>query len=266
MTSVRGRGIPLVAALIGALFATSCGQTHQTRVFSSHFVQRSDLERYPPDTPARASLELVRVLQFNDPTAAARFFTGPRRPTPTQIRTFLQRFGAVIQGTGVPKVVTVVRRGKEATVSALILGRRATLLFNRVGASWKLTRYRVGTFTGPPGPPRLVQQRDIERYPPDSPARAALELLRAMQHGQASVAATFVTRSWRLTPQLVARYRSFARDIGMPRIVSVASHGSRGTVAAFIRTQRVSVALIRTSGRWKIAQGRVGSLRLPRRP
>jgi hypothetical protein len=264
MRRVIGRGIVAVSTLVGLLFLTGCGQAHQTRVFSTPFVHRSDVERYPPDNPARAALELLRALQFNDPAAAATFFTGPSRPTTAQLEAFIQRYGSVVQAVGVPKVVAVSPHGQLATVSAVTAGGgRATLSFKRAEGRWKLLRYRVVAVKGLPSPPRLVRVSDIERYPHDSPARAALELLRALQHGQAAVAAKLVTPAWKLTPKRVAQYRSFAAHLGLPKVLSVTSRGTQGTIRALIGRTQTTLYFTRSSAGWVLSQARIGALRYP---
>ena len=152
MTRVRSLRVPLAVAMIAlASLAAGCGQARHTRVLSSHYVQRSDLERYPADSPARASLELLRVLQFNDPGAAATFFTGRLRPTPEQIREFLAGYRRLALGVGVPRILRVARAGDRATVYAAVLQWDSVLAYQRIRGSWKLAHYRVGGFIGPGG-------------------------------------------------------------------------------------------------------------------
>ena len=75
--------------------------------------------------------------------------------------------------------------------------------------------------------------------------------------------ARLVTPAWQLTPQKVAGYGFIVRGFGVPPVVAVTQRGGRATVTLRVGRVPVGFDLVRASAGWKLAQVRLGVLRLP---
>ena len=101
----------------------------------------------------------------------------------------------------------------------------------------------LGGDTKPTAQTPVVSQRDLDRYPPGSPARAFLGWFQALQKGEARELASLYVPSLGLTPETLARQRTagaYAIDpLAPPIIEQVDVNGSRARVLAHFRTGRI---------------------------
>jgi ketosteroid isomerase-like protein len=129
----------------------------------------------------------------------------------------------------------------------------------------------LGGDTKPPRRTPIITDRDLDRYPPDSPTRAFLEWFRAMQLRDAAGMARHYLPSLHLTPAELARQRgaaAYALDPqALPLIVEVKEEGDRAGITALFRYGRVwpngrvdltvkqvvPFRLRRQGGRWLLA-------------
>lgn len=142
------------ALLVALLLCTGCGSVPRTTTVSHPFLKAGDLARFPAGGPARSGAELVRLLEYNDPTGAVRYFTPAWRLTPASLarvlrgdtlRGLLALVGRTLDVTGVHQ------RGARTTISARIAGLHGgvALVLAREHQDWKLARLRVGNLNLP---------------------------------------------------------------------------------------------------------------------
>lgn len=163
-----------VALLVALLVCAGCGSVPRTTTVSRPFLQAGDLARFPPGSPARSGAELVRLLEYNDPTAAVRYFTPAWRLTPQSLAGTLR--GGSLHGllalVGRKLDVTGIHQtGMRATISARIagLGRDVVLVMAREHDAWKLATLRIGALRLPRPPTgglgRSVAHRRLRTHP-----------------------------------------------------------------------------------------------------
>jgi hypothetical protein len=131
----------------------------------------------------------------------------------------------------------------------------------------------LGELRGRVEQPRLLTERDIERYPRDSPARAVLEWWRALQFDNPALAARYYARRVEVTPQTLQRKLGVGPDVlGLKarfRVVDVIQERRTATVLALLtrvlrhpngRTDKVrsphSFDLVREDVKWRLADNR----------
>ncbi len=88
----------------------------------------------------------------------------------------------------------------------------------------------------------MVSQRQLDRYPADSPERSFLEWYRAIQGPNNPVAAEHYVDSLHITPRDAARSRYVANSmlstLGPPHILDVLRKGDTATVHAMLPRER----------------------------
>jgi hypothetical protein len=136
---IHARLAVATAALVLALLASGCDE-RSVEVSRDDVVQRRDVERYARGDPVRALVELTRVLQANDPAAIAERLTPRWRLSPAKVAEAVPQLGTESQRYGVPRILRVRRRGREATVDALWGPWRARVSLHRTGGTWLVGR------------------------------------------------------------------------------------------------------------------------------
>ena len=131
---MRARHAAAAPVLVLALVAPACGG-HSLEVSRDDVVERRDVERYPPGDPARALVELTRVLQSNDPAAIAERVTPAWRLTPGQ-----GGRGGTAAGYGVP----ALRRPGDPADPARRTARRRSMPNGDPGAHASAFARRAG--------------------------------------------------------------------------------------------------------------------------
>jgi hypothetical protein len=131
----------------------------------------------------------------------------------------------------------------------------------------------LGELRGRVEEPQLLSERDIERYPKDSPARAVLEWWRALQFDNAVLAAAYYARRVEMTPPRLERRLGVGADVlGLKarfRVVDVIKERRTATVLAVLtrvlrhpngRADRMRSAhsfnLVREGGKWRLSDNR----------
>jgi hypothetical protein len=121
--------------------------------------------------------------------------------------------------------------------------------------------------------PQLLTERDIERYPENSPGRVVLEWWRALQFDNASLAARYYARRLHVTPQSLERKLAVGPDVlGLKarfRVVDVIQQGRTATVLVLLtralrhpngRTDKVrsphSFNVVEQGGKWRLSDNR----------
>lgn len=116
-------------------------------------------------------------------------------------------------------------------------------------------------------PPKLVTRAQVETYRSGTPARAAIELLRVLQYGDPYGAASYLTKAWHATSAKIARallsYRGPAQAF-RGSIRTLSSSPDRARLRADFKGVPLKVRMLRTGGRWKVAQVRFGTLVEPK--
>jgi hypothetical protein len=139
---MRTRLAVAAPALVLALVAPACGG-HSLQVSRQDVVERRDVERYPPGDPARALVELTRVLQSNDPAAIADRVTPAWHLTPAKVAEAVPQLGSESQRFGVPQILRTRRRGREATFDADWGPWRARVSLRSARGTWLIDRVLV---------------------------------------------------------------------------------------------------------------------------
>ena len=146
MSDVLKSGAALLVAL---LLCAGCGSVPRTTTVSHPFLQARDLASFPAGGPARSGAELVRLLEYNDPTGAVRYFTPAWQLTPESLARVLR--GGTLRGllalVGRKLDVTRVHQtGARTTISARIAGLQGdvALVLAREHHTWKLATLRIG--------------------------------------------------------------------------------------------------------------------------
>jgi hypothetical protein len=145
--------------MLGAAFAVTmalasgCGSDHHTTVLSPPFVQPADVAAYADGSPARAAIQLLQAIQYNEPATAASFFVPAWKITPRKLaRQFRGVVGqlAATLGRG-PRIIAQVRTGRRASlVVAAPPLKRVVLDFEQIGSRWELAALRADSFSFSP--------------------------------------------------------------------------------------------------------------------
>jgi hypothetical protein len=152
----RGRCLAAATAMTVVLLAPGCGDESRKKIVPSASVQASHLERYPPGDPARMLLELVRLVQANDPTAAARLLTPAWGVSPAMLASAMPQLNSIALGYGVPRFVSIERQSQRARIKAIWGNLRPTVFLVSTSRGWQLARvtvsgrrFRVGSVVSP---------------------------------------------------------------------------------------------------------------------
>jgi hypothetical protein len=119
------------------------------RIVRPRLVREADLRRYPVDSPERGALELLQLLQYDDPTAALPRFGPAFALTSVKLAKQLDELGGVARSWGAPRAVRVTRRGDVATIHTVLGHQPSTVVLHRHAGVWQLVHYRIGRATGP---------------------------------------------------------------------------------------------------------------------
>jgi hypothetical protein len=118
--------------------------------------------------------------------------------------------------------------------------------------------------------PALVSKRQVEKYPPGSPARAFFEWWRAVQYDNSPVAVSYYSSSAGMTVEKLDRQLGYGLEVmgvsARPILVEVQENGDTATVLTMLetvtenpngRTDRNrrprAFNLVREDGEWKLA-------------
>ena len=132
----------VLIALTGA--ASGCGNERPVEVVAPRTVEARDLARYPADSPQRSALELLRAVQFNDPTAVAHYLDPSFGLSHAAVAKSLDYLRGTALALGVPRRLTVTKRTPSAASLVFRVGPdRITVRLVRGPARWRLTA--IGT-------------------------------------------------------------------------------------------------------------------------
>ena len=104
--------------------------------------------------------------------------------------------------------------------------------------------------------PNLISSEQVNRYPEHSPARAALELVRAIQFNAPGAAARIFAPEWKVRPEQLAtafkQVAPIASTAGAPKILAVRQHGNDAVVVASFARITLRLPWRRMNGDWRL--------------
>lgn len=113
-----------------------------------------------------------------------------------------------------------------------------------------------GTEKGRVFGPKVISAAEVSRYAPGSPARAALEMARAIQFNAPGAVARFFAPQWHVRPQQLAlafkQVAPLASRAGAPKIVTVRTRGDTARVDASWLGIPLSLPWRRIDGQWRL--------------
>jgi hypothetical protein len=113
--------IAFVSGLLALVALGGCGDLGELggRVEQPQLVTKSDLAKYPTDSPQHTALAWWRALQFGSPELAARYYSDRLNVTSASLGRQLQVGPNLLELRSGLRVVDVIRRGDRATVLAI---------------------------------------------------------------------------------------------------------------------------------------------------
>jgi hypothetical protein len=135
-----------MAALLVASQAVGCGDAQPTRVVVPRPIERENVALYPPGSPQRSTLELMRAAQFNDPETTRRFLAPTWGLSRQEIAAALDSLRTTALTWQAPRSLTATYHGRRTTVvTADVNGHRVRLWWRRDRARWRLTGIGAGS-------------------------------------------------------------------------------------------------------------------------
>jgi hypothetical protein len=153
--------IAFVSGLLALVALGGCGDLGQLsgRVEQPQLVTKSDLAKYPTDSPQHTALAWWRALQFGSPELAARYYSDNSKVTPASLDRQLRVGPQLLDLRAGLRVVDVIRHGDRATVLAI---RNRVLRFPN-GRTDRVRTPQTINLRRESGEWRLTDNRYIER-------------------------------------------------------------------------------------------------------
>jgi hypothetical protein len=136
----RSRAVSAAAAALVLALGAGCGAPKETRVVTVETVGRDDLARYQPGDPARALLELIRVVQSNDVSGTYALLSPAWKVTPRMLEGAMPVLSRLTRSFGLPRLLRTQRRGKRVSIFVEWGGQRGTFVLERSTGGWRLLR------------------------------------------------------------------------------------------------------------------------------